>query len=152
MFFGRAHQQPAFRILVPVGGNPSDAVALQLACDTAKKQKGRVQAVYVIEVLRSLPLDAELPPELQKGEEVLRQAEAIAAAAQVEIDTELLQAREVGPAVVDEACERGVQVIIMGLPYKRRFGDFSMGRSVPYVLKNAPCQVWICREPPKGGD
>jgi nucleotide-binding universal stress UspA family protein len=149
MIFGRAAQQPLYRILVPLGGTKADAVALRLACDTAKRQKGRVQAVYVIEVLRALPLDAELPPELQKGEEVLRQAEAVAGEAQVEIDTELLQAREAGPAVVDEACERGAQLIVMGLPYKRRFGDFSMGRTVPYVLKNAPCQVWVCREPPE---
>lgn len=146
--FTRGQQQPTYRVLVPLGGNAADAVALRLACDVAKREKGRVQVVYVIEVRRAQALDAELPPELEQGEAVLRQAEALGAQLQADVDTELLQAREVGPAVVDEACDRGVQLIVMGLPYKRKFGDFSLGRAVPYVLKHAPCQVWVLREPP----
>ena len=51
------------------------------------------------------------------------------------------------------ACAIRADLLVLGLPYKTRFGgDFAIGRTVPYVLKNAPCQVWICREPPKGGD
>jgi hypothetical protein len=34
------------------------------------------------------------------------------------------------------------------LPYRKRFGgDFAIGRTIPYVLKNAPCSVWVVREP-----
>lgn len=150
--FNRTSQPPTYRILVPLGGNPSDDVALRLACDIAKKEKGRVQAVYVIEVRRTQALDAELPPELEQGEAILREAEALGSQLQAEIDTELLQAREVGPAVVDEACDRGVQLIVMGLPYKRKFGDFSLGRSAPYILKHAPCKVWILCEPPAAAE
>lgn len=36
--------------------------------------------------------------------------------------------------------------IIMGIPYKKRFGEFDLGRTTPYLLKHAPCHVWICRE------
>jgi nucleotide-binding universal stress UspA family protein len=57
------------------------------------------------------------------------------------IETELLQAREVGPAIVDEAKERDVDLILMGVTYKRRFGEFSLGNVVPYVLKNSDCNV-----------
>ncbi|MDP2728276.1 MAG: universal stress protein, partial [Dehalococcoidia bacterium] len=63
-----------------------------------------------------------------------------------EVETELLQAREVGPAIVDEAIERGVDLILLGVPYKKRFGEFNMGRVAPYVLKNAPCRVWVIRQ------
>ena len=36
----------------------------------------------------------------------------------------------------------------MGLPYRKKFGgDFAIGRTVPYVLQNAPCQVLVLREP-----
>ena len=36
----------------------------------------------------------------------------------------------------------------MGLAYRTKFGgDFAMGRTIPYVLKNAPCAVWVVREP-----
>jgi nucleotide-binding universal stress UspA family protein len=60
----------------------------------------------------------------------------------------LLQARDVGAALVDEATERGADVLVVGLGYRKRFGgDFAIGRTVPYVLKNAPCAVWVLREP-----
>ena len=57
-----------------------------------------------------------------------------------------MQARDTGPAVVDEAEEFGADLIVMGLPYKRRFGEFNLGRTVPYVLKNAACRVILFRE------
>lgn len=62
------------------------------------------------------------------------------------MESELLQAREVGPALVDEAIERGVDLIIIGVPYKKRFGEFNLGKVAPYMLKNAPCRVWLVRQ------
>ncbi|MBM4451681.1 MAG: universal stress protein, partial [Chloroflexi bacterium] len=47
----------------------------------------------------------------------------------------------------DEARERGADLIVLGLDYKRRFGLFSLGRVIPYVIEEAPCRVVICREP-----
>ena len=135
------------RILVPTGGSRVDAEAIRLACDLARKHKARVDAVYVIEVKRSLALDADLPGEVQRGEDVLARAEQVAEEERSEIETEILQAREVGPAIVDEAMQRNAQLIIMGVEYKRHFGEFTLGRTVQYVLKNAPCQVVVCREP-----
>ena len=63
------------------------------------------------------------------------------------LDTVLLQARDVGAAIVDEAIEREADLIICGLPFRRRFGgEFTVGRTIPYILKNAPCAVWVVRE------
>ncbi|MBI3977716.1 MAG: universal stress protein [Chloroflexi bacterium] len=135
------------RILVPVNGNPTDREAIGLACRVARPTKGKVFAIYVIEVKRTLPLDAELAPEIDRGEQVLAAGERVAREAEYEVETELLQAREVGPAVVDEAVERGADLIIMGVMYKKKFGEFDLGKTVPYVLKNAPCRVWVMREP-----
>jgi hypothetical protein len=54
----------------------------------------------------------------------------------------------VGAAIVDEAVAVEADLIILGLPYKKRFGgDFRFGQVVPYVLQNAPMAVWITREP-----
>ncbi len=64
------------------------------------------------------------------------------------IETVLLQARDVGAAIVDEASAVGADLLILGLPYRTRFGgDFAIGRTVPYTLKNAPCAVIVIREP-----
>ncbi|NOQ17667.1 MAG: universal stress protein, partial [Dehalococcoidales bacterium] len=74
-------------------------------------------------------------------EEILNHIEKIAIEHNCKIATDLLQAREVGTAIVNEAAEREVDLILMGFAYKRRFGEFSLGEVVPYVLKNAPCRV-----------
>ena len=135
------------RILVPVIGQDVDKEALQLACGIAKDNKSKVHVVYVIEVKRSLPLDAELEREIQKAEEALKRAEDIADVEEWEVETDLLQARDVGPAIVDEAVERESDLVVMGVEYKRRFGEFHLGHSAPYVLKNAPCHVLLLRQP-----
>lgn len=62
------------------------------------------------------------------------------------METDVLQAREAGPAIIDEAVERDVSLILMGVKYKRSFGQFSVGSVVPYVLKNAHCPVILYQQ------
>ena len=64
------------------------------------------------------------------------------------LTTDVLQAREVGPAIINEAVEREVDLILMGAWYQARFGEFSLGEIVPYVLKNAPCRVILYQQHP----
>ena len=128
-------------ILVPVSGAAADEEAIKLACRLAKPDKARICAVNVIPIERTLPLDAEIETEVQKAEEILDRIESIARGQNYSVETDLLQAREAGPTIVDEAVEREVDLILMGVEYKRRFGQFSLGNVVPYVLKNAPCRV-----------
>jgi nucleotide-binding universal stress UspA family protein len=129
------------KILVPVTGTQVDDEPIRLACRLAKKDKAKIWAVYVIAVKRSLPLEAEIESEIIKAEGILDHIVSVAEEEEYEIETDLLQARDAGPTIVDEAVERGVNLILMGLPYKRRFGQFSLGSVVPYVLENAPCRV-----------
>ncbi len=129
------------KILVPVVGTEADDEAIRLACQLAKRNKGKIWVVYVITVKRTLPLDAEIEPEIRKAEEILDHSDSIADGQDYEVETDLLQAREVGPTIIDEAVEREADLILMGVKYKRRFGQFSLGSVVPYVLKNAPCRV-----------
>lgn len=133
------------KVLVPVNGGRVDEEILRLACTIAKRRRGKVYVVYVIEVKRALPLDAEIESETQKGEKVLNRAERVADEMDYQVETELLQAREAGLAIVDEALERGVDLILMGINYKKHFGKFNLGSTVPYVLENAPCQVLLWR-------
>jgi len=134
------------KILVPVIGTEADEEAIKLACRLAKRDKGKIWAVYVITVKRSLPLDAEIEPEIRKGEDILDHIERIAEEQDYEVETDLLQSREAGPTIVDEAVERDVDLILMCVKYKRRFGQFSLGNVAPYVLKNAPCRVILYQD------
>lgn len=135
------------RILVPVNGSPGDEEAVELACALAKRYKAKVYALYVIEVKQVLPVDAALPEEASLGEKVLEKVEDLGDQFDVPIEGELVQARAPGAAIVDEAYDRDVDLIVMSVKYRRRLGEFTMGRTVPYVLKNAKCRVVVLRIP-----
>jgi nucleotide-binding universal stress UspA family protein len=136
------------KILVSITGTEIDDEALRLACRLAKKDKAKIWAVYVIAVKRSLPLEAEIESETKKAESVLDRAQSVADEEDYEVETDVLQAREAGLAIVDEAVEREVDLILMGISYKRRFTQFSLGTDALYVLTNAPCRVILYHERP----
>jgi nucleotide-binding universal stress UspA family protein len=129
-----------------VGGQGIDAETVRLASRMTDPHGGKLYAVHIIEVNRSLPLGAVLDDVVERGEKILDEVEQLVAQSQLPVETELVQARDTGPAIVDEAAEWGADLIVMGLPYKRRFGEFNMGKTVPYVLKNATCRVMLFRE------
>lgn len=133
--------------MVPVDGSHASLQAVAVACGIARDNKATLYVVHVIEVKRTLPLDAQLEPEAAAGEEVLSQAERVAREQDFEVEGEILQAREAGPAIVDEAIERSVDLIVLGMEYRQPFGEFQLGRVVEHVLKSAPCEVWVCRHP-----
>lgn len=135
-------------MLVAVDGSPSSYNALAIACDIARRNKATVSVLHVIEVPRSLPLDADLGPEVERGESILIRAEEVADEHDIQLEGELLQARQAGHAVVDEAAEAGVDAIIVGLEYHRPYGRFQLGRLPQYILENALCEVWLFRYAP----
>jgi nucleotide-binding universal stress UspA family protein len=139
-------------ILVPVDGSQASLEALALACLLAKRKKGRVYAVYVVEVARTLPLDADLSPEAKQGEEVLARADQVADSLDFEVTGELLQARDAGHAIVDEAIERDVDGILFGIEHKGSLGEVQTGQTSRYILRNAPCQVVLCRSAVGGAE
>lgn len=133
-------------ILVPVSGIPADEESLHLAMHIARQDKAKALAIHVIEVQRNLPVDAEATTQLERGEKILARAEQFAKNNKGNIDVELLQARSAGAALVNEARERRIDLIIVGAPYRNPLGEFVLGTTTQYLLKNAPCRVWVCRE------
>jgi nucleotide-binding universal stress UspA family protein len=139
---------PFHRAVVALNGGPSDARIVRLVGGLAARWKAEVIAVHVVEIDWTLPLDADIAGRSEEVQRVLDSAEAIADTYKVSMEPVLLQARDVAAAIVDEATERGVDLLVLGLPYRKRFGgDFVIGRTIPYVLQNAPCAVWVVREP-----
>ncbi len=140
---------PAFRrAVIALNGGPSDARIVRLATDLAKQHKAELVAVHVVEIDWTLPLDADIAGRSEEVQRVLDLAEAVAEDSKQLLEPVLLQARDVGAALVDEAVERDADLIVLGVPFRTRFGgDFAIGRTIPYVLQNAPCTVWVVREP-----
>jgi nucleotide-binding universal stress UspA family protein len=139
---------PQFRrAVVALSGGRTDRQIVSLAADLAKAGHAELVGVHVVEIDWTLPLDADVAGHDEGAQRVLDIAEATAEATKYRMETVLLQARDVGAAIVDEATEREADLVICGLPFKRRFGgDFTVGRTIPYILKNAPCAVWVIRE------
>lgn len=139
------------RILVPVEGASTDNESIVLACTLAKRDKAEILLLYVIQVRRNLPIDAEMIEEVENGENVLERAQRFADKIGCRVDTDLLQAREAGAAIVNEAVEREAQLIVMGVPYRERFGEYNVEPRAQYVLEHAGCRVILTREPlPQG--
>lgn len=147
---GRLYQ----RFLIPVDGSLGDDRALSIVRTLADGQSVSVTLVYVVPVLQSMPLDAELPDEVGRGESVLRSAEVRTRSFSGKpnpVVTELLQARATGAAIVDEAIECNADAIVMAATTRTEHGRLTVGSTVTYVLKNAPCEVIIVRLPLETG-
>ncbi len=139
---------PFRRAVIALNGGSTDARIVRLVAQLARAGQAELAAVHVVEIDWSLPLDADVAGGSEPAQQILDHAEAVAEESKVELEPVLLQARDVGAALVDEASERDADLLVLGLPYRKRFGgDFAIGRTIPYVLKNASCSVWVVREP-----
>lgn len=133
--------------LVPIGRSPSGRHGLDLACQLAGSLKGgRIHIIYVVEVNRRLPLDADLPAATLDGERAVANAEEIVRKYKIACDGGILQARDTGHAIIDEAVELGVDAVVLGVSRRVQDGKvLDLGRTADYVLRHAPCDVIIAR-------
>jgi nucleotide-binding universal stress UspA family protein len=138
---------PSFkRVVIALNGGSSDGPIVALASRFAKSGTD-LTAVHIVEIDWTLPLDADIAGHSEEAQRVLDMAESVAEDNKARLTPVLLQARDVGAALVDEASERSADLLVVGMPYRKRFGgEFAIGRTIPYVLKNAPCAVWVVRE------
>lgn len=134
------------RILVALGGTSVDPEIIRVAITLGKPAKAEIVAIHVIEVRWNLPLDAVLEAESERGEIVLDEAVKVAEQAGAHIETELVQAREPAAAIIDTARERKTDLIVLGMPYRKRLGRVYVGRTVTNVYIGAQCAVLAYRQ------
>src|SRR5438874_10723739 len=133
-------------IAVVVEDNKLDNELVRLACLMAKKAKRKVHLVHIIEVPRTLPLKANLEKESEYADKLLTTALQIAEEAGCQAVAEVVQARDAGPAIVDEAKDHDCALIMLGLVRDTHKAHNELGKTVPYVLLNAPCRVWVVQD------
>ena len=125
-----------------------DGRIVRLTAEYARHTKAELVAVHVVEIDWTLPLDADIAGRSEEVQRVLDMAESVAEDYRITLEPVLLQARDVGAAIVDETTERAADLLVVGLPYRKRFGgEFAIGQTIPYILQNAPCAVWVVRDP-----
>jgi nucleotide-binding universal stress UspA family protein len=136
------------RAVLGLNGSSTDSLVIGAGIEMGRAHATELISLHVVEVDWRHDLDDEVPGSRDLASTVLDLAEGAAVKARLKMQTELLQARDVGAALVDEAVALEADVIVLGLPYrKRRGGDFALGSTIPYVFQNAPCAVMVIREP-----
>src|SRR5215469_17792007 len=135
-------------IAIVIGGEKLDSNLIYLGCQMAKGAKRKVHFVHVIEVPRTLPLKAILTEESERADQLLNSAMEIAHRVGCEAVAEVVQARDSGSAIVDEAKDHRCALLLIGLVRHQNRGT-DLGKTVSYVLANAPCRVWLVQDPPR---
>ncbi|TMD60403.1 MAG: hypothetical protein E6I87_06000 [Chloroflexi bacterium] len=134
------------RILLPLAGAAVDADVVRLAALIGKPNKAQIEALHVIEVQWNRPLDADLTEDEVRAERLLEAAEEVGRSVGITLQTEYVAARTAWSAIVHEAEQRNVDLVIIGMPYRRRMGQVTVGRTVQNVFLKAPCEVIALRD------
>lgn len=136
-------------LLVPVSREPASLEAVRVAASVARARKARVHLVHVIEVVRSQPLNVELEAESRQAQQLLERAQEVAAEAGLPgIKSTVVQSREAGPAIIEEARAQQADVIVLGLPpFEGEDRPFAIGTTAEFLLRHAPSEVWLVRLP-----
>jgi APA family basic amino acid/polyamine antiporter len=150
--FGPALALEYRRLLVPVvAGHPSEE-ALDVACSLAAERGARIVALSVLEVPLDSDLDADLAGLEEAANRELDEAVEIGNSYGVRVHDRLVRARSAGQAIVQEAEQRGSEIIVIGSPRKAltRSQRAVFGRTVDHVLRHAPCRVMVAAAPEEG--
>ena len=132
-------------ILVPLlSRNEATDRIVALAAQMARQRNGNVEMLAVIEVPFTLPLNARVEQDEKRALEVLDHAESVAMRIAVKIHKRILKARTAGLAIVREAEEQAVDLILIAnTPIRVRGNVQQIDPTVEYVMRNAPCEVLV---------
>jgi APA family basic amino acid/polyamine antiporter len=136
------------RILVPMklGDIGEEMVATAIAL--AKDRGAAIEAITVVRVPRKFELEGELPPDVAaRVDASLEEARALGADHGVEVLGDVVRARSIGHAIVDEAERRHADLIVLGSSPRWRRQSRFFSPTVDFVLRNAPCEVLVVAFP-----
>ena len=136
------------RILVPMklGDIGEEMVATAIAI--AKETDAEVQAITVVRVPRRFPLEGELPPDVAaKVDASLEEARGLGEDHDVPVHTDVVRARSIGHAIVEEARARDADLIVLGSSSRWRRQSRFFSPTVDFVLRDAPCEVLVVAFP-----
>ncbi len=140
--------QYANNILLPVSRGRGYRNAFRMAHSLVREGRGKIYAIYVIEVELALSLDAEIEEETSRGEEALSYIEELAKEEKCSLEAEILQARQAGPAIVQEAANIPASLIALEVEHRSAMMEFRVGRTTDYILRRSRCPVLLWRGGP----
>ncbi len=135
------------RVLVPMKLGPIGEEMVATAVALAAERGARVDAVFVILVPLEHPLDAPLPELEEAAVASLAEAVLLGEEHGVRVEPVTVRARAIGRAIVDQAAERGADLIVLGSSPRWRRQSAFFSPTVDYVLRHAPCEVLVVAFP-----
>ena len=136
------------RILVPMklGDIGEEMVATAIAL--AKERGAAIEAITVVRVPRKFALEGELPADVAaRVDASLAEARALGSDYGVEVHGDVVRARSIGHAIVDEAERRHADLIVLGSSPRWRRQSRFFSPTVDFVLRHAPCEVLVVAFP-----
>ncbi len=138
------------KVMVALRDTETAGSLAKLACQMASLAGTSVIALHVIEVPPGLPIDVMDPVFDRPGQQVLSLARQIASNNfSMHISTKLLKARNAGEAIVGEAGEGEIDLLIIGYHHNHRLAETLLGSTVQHVTHHAPCRVLVQVPAPK---
>jgi len=134
------------RIIVPLKGMSVDADVIRIAVALAKPVKAEIIAIHVIMPSGIGVTAIRTMVAIVSSAQGPRNASSMASILAWHIETELLQASEAAAAIIDTARERQADLIVLGMPYRKRLGRVYVGPTVEDVYKGAHCAVLAYRQ------
>ena len=136
------------RILVPMKlgdiGEEMVATAIALARDSGAE----IEAITVVRVPRRYELEGAFPPEVAaRVDASLEEARLLGEDHGVDVRTDVVRARSIGHAIVDEARSRDADLVVLGSAARWRRQSRFFSPTVDFVLRRAPCEVLVVAFP-----
>ena len=136
------------KILVPMKLGLIGEEMIATAVKLAQERGSDVEALHVVRMPLSKSLDAPADPaEEERAVESLEEARLLGEDHGVVVRGTTVRARSIGEAIVEQATEQDVDLIVLGsAPRWRRQSRF-FSPTVEHVLRNAPCEVLVVAFP-----
>src|SRR5579862_1788505 len=135
------------KILVPMKLGEIGEEMVATAVKLAQERGAMVEAMYVIRVPLDVPLDAPMYDAEEQAAASIAEAAALGADHGVKVMGRTVRARSIGEAIVTEAEQRQVDLIVLGSSPRWRRQSRFFSPTVDYVLRKSPAEVLIVAFP-----
>lgn len=138
------------KILVPTSGTPYSERGIELACRLGQEQKAEIYLINVIEVSRTLPLEAPMPVAEAQAMDIITRGESIVNLRGLPVKGEVRRGRVAGEEIIRAAKDWEADLIVMGIRSQIRMAQEILGRNSDLVLRRAPCEVILDKHSEEG--
>jgi len=133
------------KILVPTSGTHYSERGIELACRLGEEQKAEIYLVSVLEIPRTLPLEAPIPDAESRATDIIKRGESIINLRGLRSRGEVRRGRVAGEEIIRAAKDWDAYIIVMGIRSQIRMAQEILGRTSDLILRRAPCDVIVIK-------